>query len=100
MKYLTKEKFILPLQREEVAASWHERGYSCDLFIDPPGQEWNDFVHPTNELVIVVSGQLKMEMEGEVFVVNPGDEVYIPKMVNHSVINIYHDTTYWLYGYD
>ncbi|MBA3613877.1 MAG: cupin domain-containing protein [Nitrospirales bacterium] len=49
------------------------------MFIDPPGLEWNDFVHSTNELVTVVEGKLRMNIEGEEVIAEPGDEVFIPK---------------------
>lgn len=100
MKYLSPKKFTVPLNRETVAQSWDQRGYSCDLFVDPPGREWNDFVHSTNELVTVVEGTLRLTIEGEEFSAEPGDEVFIPKGAYHSVKNVHHATTKWLYGYD
>jgi quercetin dioxygenase-like cupin family protein len=72
------------------------RGYSCDLFVDPPDREWNDFVHARNELVTVAEGQVA----GSLFVAEPGDEVFIPKGVLHSVKNVHVTATRWLYGYD
>ncbi|MFZ1745970.1 MAG: cupin domain-containing protein [Nitrospirales bacterium] len=100
MQYVIPKKFAIPLNRQEVFQSWSHRGYSCDLFVDPPGREWNDFVHSTNELVTVVEGKLRMTIEGEEIIAEPGDEVIIPKEACHSVKNIHHATTKWLYGYD
>jgi quercetin dioxygenase-like cupin family protein len=100
MQYVTRKKFTIPLNRDEVARSWSVGGYSCDLFIDPPGQEWNDFVHSTNELVTVMEGTLRMTIGGKEFIAEPGDEVFISKGAYHSVKNIHHATTKWLYGYD
>lgn len=100
MQYVMQQKFALPPNRETIAKSWKERGYSCDMFIDPPGREWNDFVHATNELVTVVEGKLQMAIEGESLIAEPGDEVFIPKGACHSVKNIHNATTRWLYGYD
>lgn len=40
-----KGKFKAPVQRGDVEADWRGRGFSCSLFTDPPGREWNDFVH-------------------------------------------------------
>ena len=100
MKYCISKKFAVPLNRQEVFQSWRQRGYSYDVFIDPPGREWNDFVHSTNELVTVVEGRLQMTIEDEEFIAEPGDEVFIPKEACHSVKNIHHATTTWLYGYD
>lgn len=100
MNYLTKKAFSQPVEEEDVAAAWKKRGYSCDLFIDPPGSEWNNFVHSTNELVTVVRGKLKMTIESSQLIAEPGDEIFIPKGANHSVKNIDHQVTEWLFGYD
>ena len=95
-----KKKFAAPVDRAAVTEEWRKRGYSCDLFVDPPGREWNDFVHSTNELVTVVEGMLEVIIGGERYVATPGDEVFIPKNAVHSVKNIHSGTTRWLYGYD
>lgn len=100
MEYLTRNKFNIPVNRDEVSKEWRERGYSCDLFVDPPGREWNDFVHSTNEFVTVMEGKLRMIIEGEEMTAEPGDEIFIPKGACHSVRNIHSGTTRWLYGYD
>ena len=83
-----------------MAADWRGRGYSCDRFVDPPGQCWDDFVHGCNELVTVVEGRLEMTVAGETVTVAVGDEVFIPKGARHSLRNIHPGTTIWLYGYD
>jgi quercetin dioxygenase-like cupin family protein len=100
MSYCTHRKFPAPLDRDQVAQDWRRRGYSCDMFTDPPGREWNDFVHATNELVTVMIGKLKLTIGEEEMIAEPGDEVFIPKGVHHSVKSISSATTCWLYGYD
>ncbi len=97
---LTKQKFAIPVNRAAVARDWGGRGYSCEEFRDPPGREWNDFVHDTNELVTVVEGRLRMTIGDGALIVEPGDEVFIPKGAVHSVKNIHPAMTRWLYGYD
>jgi len=97
---LIRRKFGAPIDQAKVAADWRERGYSCDLFVDPPGRRWEDFVHGCNELVTVVEGRLEMEVAGDVMTMEPGDEVFIPKGAVHSVRNIHSGTTRWLFGYD
>lgn len=97
---LTKAKFAAPVDRRAVAADWAARGYSCGLFVDPPGREWNGFVHDTNELVTVAEGQLELEVAGETVEAGPGDEVFIPRGAVHSVRNVHEATTRWLFGYD
>lgn len=92
-------KFDTPVDRTRVAADWRARGYSCNLFVDPPGREWNGFVHGVDELVTVVEGRLELEVGGARFLAEPGDEMFIPQGVTHSVRNRSDGTTRWLYGY-
>ena len=100
VRLLKKAKFALPVTKSAVADDWQRRGYSCDWFVDPPGREWNNFIHDCNELVTVVDGRLAMRVAGKHCVVEAGDEVYIPKGTVHSVKNIHSAVTRWLYGYD
>jgi quercetin dioxygenase-like cupin family protein len=100
MPYLALQKFPVPLNRDQVAHDWGSRGYSCGVFTDPPGREWNDFVHMTNELVTVMDGRLKLTIGGEETIAEPGDEVLIPKGVRPSAKNISTSTAHWLYGHD
>ena len=51
--------------RERTAESWASRGFSCDLWVDPPGQRWEDFTHRTDEVVTVVEGTMEFEIEGK-----------------------------------
>jgi mannose-6-phosphate isomerase-like protein (cupin superfamily) len=97
---LARNRFAAPVDQAAVAVDWRARGYSCGTFIDPPGQCWEGFLHDCNELVTVVEGRLEMVVAGETVTMGPGDEVFIPKGALHSVRNIHHDTSVWLYGYD
>jgi uncharacterized protein YdcH (DUF465 family)/quercetin dioxygenase-like cupin family protein len=99
-EHVVRQKFRVPIDHGAVAREWIQRGYSCRGFVDPPGQEWRDFVHETNELVTVVEGRLEVQMLGERHVLEPGDELFIPRSAIHTVRNIHDGTTRWLYGYD
>lgn len=99
-KGLTVGKFTLPVDMRTVASDWAERGFSCDIFVDPPRRVWRDFVHDCNELVTVIEGRLRMTVAGETCELDPGDEVFIPKGAVHTVENVHPGTTRWLYGYD
>jgi quercetin dioxygenase-like cupin family protein len=100
MALVTPSRFAAPVDRKAVARDWAERGYSCETFTDPPGQEWNGFVHRNNELVTVVEGRLWMQVGADTCEAGPGDEVFIPRDTRHSVKNIHRGTTHWLFGYD
>lgn len=95
-----KGKYSKPINRSAIAANWRKRGYSCDVFVDPPGRHWKDFVHSSNELLAVAEGRLEVTIVGESFVAEPGDEVFIPRGALHSVRNIDAGVTHWLFGYE
>ena len=88
-----------PVDKKQIKTNWNDRNYSCDMFVDPPGQRWEDFTHPVDELVMVIEGKLEIEMQGRIFSPEVGEEVFIPAKVNHSVRNIGGTISKWLYGY-
>jgi len=85
--------------RAKIAADWEARGFSCDLWTDPPGQCWEDFTHATDEVVVVLDGEMEFEIEGEVHHPQSGQELLIPAGAVHSARNIGGSTAHWLYGY-
>ena len=85
--------------RSKIEQDWQSRGFSCGLWVDPPGQVWEDYVHATDELLMVLEGELELEMQGRVFRPKVGEEVFIPGSVTHSVRNVGGTTAQWLYGY-
>jgi quercetin dioxygenase-like cupin family protein len=91
--FLTKQKFPVPVDKAGVARHWNHQGYSCDGFTDPPGREWNDFVHSCNELVTVVEGRLELKISDTTYIAEPSDEVFIPRGALHSVKNVNTHTT-------
>lgn len=97
--HLSKGRFSRPVDRNAVAADWRARGFSCDLFVDPPGRAWLEFVHGVDEVVTIADGRLEVTVGGERILAEPGDEIYIPRGVVHSVRNIHGGMTHWLYGY-
>ena len=83
----------------EVSQQWAARGFSCDLWVDPPGQRWEDFIHNTDEVVVVLEGELEFEISGDISHPKIGEEIFIPAGAVHSVRNIGNSTARWLYGY-
>jgi quercetin dioxygenase-like cupin family protein len=97
--FVTRGRFARPVSAAAVRADWKARGFSCENFVDPPGREWNDFVHDTDELVTVIEGRLRCLMNGKTHEIEAGDELFIPKGIRHSVHNVHAGTTRWLFGY-
>ena len=88
-----------PKEHLSIAEEWARDGFSCDLWIDPPGQRWENFVHASDGRVIVLEGDIAMESAGEVTYPEVGSLVRIPAGARHSVRNTGRGTARWLYGY-
>lgn len=88
-----------PVDHAAIEREWQKKGFSFGVFRDPPGQEWNDFVHDTDEYVVVAEGELVISVGDETATCGPGDLVWIPKHVPHSLKTISLDGSVWLYGY-
>ena len=82
---------------EQIKKDWNSVGYSFGIFKDPPGQVWTDFVHNTDELVVLAQGQI--EIEGKSQQPPIGKEVFIPAKDKHTVRNVGKTINAWYYRY-
>lgn len=87
------------VDREKVERDWAARGFSCDLWVDPPGRVWADFVHNTDELVMLLEGEEEFEMGGKKYQLKAGEKILIPAGTYHTARNVGKITSRWLYGY-
>jgi mannose-6-phosphate isomerase-like protein (cupin superfamily) len=87
------------LDRAQITKEWQARGFSCGLWVDPPGQVWENYVHSTDELLMIMEGALELEMQGKTLRPAIGEEILIPAHTTHTVRNIGSTTARWLYGY-
>ena len=83
----------------EVKSEWEKRGFSCGIWIDPPGQIWVDFVHDTDELVMLLEGEIEISFLGTTLHPKIGEEILIPRGARHTVENIGKTSNRWYYGY-
>ncbi len=82
-----------------VQSKWRQRGFSCDIWTDPPGQVWRDFVHGVDELLMLIEGDLEVSVGGQTWQPRIGEEVFIHAGAKHTVINIGATPDRWYYGY-
>ena len=87
------------VDREKVKRDWATRGFSYDLWMDPPGRVWADFVHNTDELVMLLEGEEEFEMGGKKYQLKAGEKILIPAGTYHTARNVGKITSRWLYGY-
>jgi len=86
------------LDRSTIAKDWHARGFSCGLWIDHAGREWSYHAHETDELFMLMSGELELELEGRTIQPAVGEEIRISAGMPHTIRNIGGKTARWLYG--
>ena len=94
-----KSAYAAPVDHTSIEQEWRARGFSFGIFRDPPGQEWNDFVHATDEYVIVSEGKITIVVGGETSECEAGDMVWIPRDTPHSLRTTSPNGSVWLYGY-
>ena len=99
VQVFSKAAYPVPVDFPSVEADWQGEGFSFGVFRDPPGREWNDFTHGSDEYVLVAEGRLKIDVGSETAVCVPGDLVRIPRQVSHSLKTLSADGSVWLYGY-
>ena len=69
---------ISKINPDQIKQDWNSRGYSFGVFRDPPGQVWADFVHQTDELLVLAEGEIEVEIEGKAERFQIGGMVFIP----------------------
>ena len=87
------------MEHIELKKEWQERGFSCDIWIDLPGQQWKNFVHETDELLMLKEGEIEVTFQGTTIRPEVGEEVYIPAGAMHTVRNVGSSHSRWYYGY-
>ncbi|MGE0624200.1 MAG: DUF465 domain-containing protein [Pseudomonadales bacterium] len=78
-EFVVRGKFRTPVDHGEVSRDWRERGYDCAEITEPPGLEHRDEVYEKDAVMTVAEGRLDVRMHGVDYVLEPGDEMYIPR---------------------
>ncbi len=92
-----KDTYSTPVSHAAVRADFPD--FSFGVFRDPPSQLWADFVHDTDEFVVVAEGEVEIEVAGETALCHSGDLVMIPAGASHTLRTSKSDGSVWLYGY-
>jgi mannose-6-phosphate isomerase-like protein (cupin superfamily) len=87
------------IDETKVKTDWERRGFSFGIWIDPPGQVWEDYLHGVDELLMLAEGEIELSFLGKTFCPKTGEVVLIPAGASHTVRNIGKTTNRWYYGY-
>ena len=93
------DAIALLVDRERVVREWKKRGFIHGQATYPPGRERAATVRETDEVILVVEGEIQIEVAGEIVTLDPGKELLIPAGVPHTIRNAGPVISRWLYGY-
>lgn len=96
-KVFRKQAYPIPVSQVTVVADFQQ--FSIGVLRDPPGQLWADFVHDTDEFVVVVEGMIEIDVAGEESQCGPGDLVLIPSRCLHTLHTSPAAGSVWYYGF-
>jgi quercetin dioxygenase-like cupin family protein len=74
-----------PLTESALRRRLEERGYRVTCYVYPPGTRFSDHTHDVDKIDGVLSGRLRLVLEGQEMILGPGDCVAIPRGAVHSV---------------
>ncbi len=61
-----------------------DRGWTCDVWQDPPGAYHSPHDHPYSHRVLLESGGMVFTVDGETYEMEPGDGLDLPRNVTHE----------------
>lgn len=91
-------KWALPVNPMAVGMDWGLRGFSCRPAAAPAGREWREPAQDADVLITVIEGWLEIAILGEIVDAMPGDEVIVPRGMDHALRNAHHARSRWLFG--
>lgn len=89
--------YALPVSPADVKAGFPD--FSFDTYRDPPGQVWSDFIHDTDEFIVVAAGRVEIEIGEERRICAAGDLALIPAGARHTLRTMNDAGSVWHYGY-
>ena len=87
------------MNESKIKQEWAKRGYSFGISKNPPSKIWSDFIHATDEIIMLVQGKIEIQFQNKKMIPKPGEEVIIPAGEKHTVKNIGENKNIWFYGY-
>jgi transcriptional regulator with XRE-family HTH domain len=74
---------------ERLTPATLERADVLELVHGPYAQSHTEsYRHPGSEMVLVISGRLRIEVDGEPYDLDPGDSIWFPSTCEHRYVNL------------
>lgn len=75
-----------PPTEVEAEAKLSTEGYSCFRWHDAPGELYPNHRHEYDECLWVLSGGMELAIAGQKYTLNPGDRLYLPARIGHTLV--------------
>jgi uncharacterized protein len=99
-EFVVRGKFRAPVDHGEVARDWTERGYASTAQVAGSGATGPGATQDKDALLTVLDGRLDVEMHGVDYVLEPGDELFIPRGAPFALRNLGAGESRYLLGLD
>jgi quercetin dioxygenase-like cupin family protein len=68
---------------DELRIRLRNEGLECGLFTDKPGTKFGRHKHDFDDFIVIVSGKMKLGIDGHEWVLKPGDRLDLPANTPH-----------------
>jgi len=93
---------IRNLNWEQLKDQWEKKGYQCELHSNEPQESWSSEGHKTEEIFVLLEGELEVSYQGKTYRPNPGEQIEVPANEPHTFTNPgkIANRFYWIYNYE
>lgn len=78
-------KKLLDEDKLKLVNEYKEKGYKVEMDVMPANNEWETAGHDSDEILIVLEGEVHLKIDGTTQPFLPGDLYKIPKNKSHGV---------------
>lgn len=85
----------------QVVNQWENQGFTCEIWTSPPGGGWSDPGHSTDEIFVLLEGEMMVVMGDKKYNLQIGEEFLVPAKEPHETVNMGEipNRFYWIHKY-
>jgi len=83
---------------DHVIESWSNCGFDSQYHSETAGYSIQNEIRDTDELIMLLDGAMRIELDGEIVQPKRGEVLLIPALKPHSIVSVGGAETTWLSG--
>ena len=87
-------------QKQELQASFRERGYAFHHQIDTPGRIWRNLFAEAEEIFVALTSGMSIGINGQFINLEPFEEFFIAAGQHFDIVGRCPDQCQWMHAYD